>query len=96
MNTSTPETWNSVCARATRLASRRVFRLASTAVTEVPMLAPSTSAMAPGRVSSPWEASTMRIPVNALLLCMSAVSAAPSTIPSGGHSSATMSPTNGA
>ena len=59
----TPSTLNKTCTMAARVASRGLPMAASSAVTQVPMLAPKASAIPAGRVINPWEARTIATPV---------------------------------
>ena len=77
MTSNTPTTLKITWARATRFASRHVPIHASTAVTQVPMLAPRIRGIAAAREINPCWARTITTPVKAVVLCIAAVKAVP-------------------
>ena len=83
---ATPATLNVTWAIATLFASLEAFNPASSAVTHVPTFAPKIRGIPASSVMDPPLASVITIPVVALLLWMSAVNAAPASIPMKGFS----------
>ncbi len=83
---SAPSTLKSVWPAAARIASRGLPSAASTAVTAVPTLAPSTRAMPASRVMKPCWASTITMPVVADDDWTRAVNTAPTASPRSGFS----------
>jgi len=83
---TTPRSLNRICAKATRLASVVVPRLATQAVAQVPTFAPRMMGMAEDSGISPWVANAIAIPMVAALLESSAVRPAEIKIPQTGTS----------
>ena len=85
-NSINPITLKSEWASATRFASLPLFKLARTAVILVPKFEPKSSGIAASSVINPCEPSTIIIPINALLLWISAVNIVPTKMPNSGFS----------
>lgn len=94
-HSSTPATLKSTCTTAARSASRGFPIDASSAVTQVPMLAPKMNAIPVGSEMSPWLAITITMPVVADDDCTSAVNAADAAMPTSGDSIVTIQSRNG-
>jgi hypothetical protein len=92
---STPATLNAMWAAAARTASTGFPMAASTAVTQVPMLAPKASAIPAGRVMRPSPAITIAMPVVAAEDCTRPVKSVPTRIPMIGFSIRAMSSRKG-